>query len=289
MRSPLLALLLLPAAAGAAPKQRIAATDLPRVKAVEAFPEPSPFATLSVELDAQGGLSLDGTRATLDEVDARILFVTEQRGIHLRRKGGDQAERLPTGMEASPVVVHLRVHKDAPWRHVQYLLTLLAQRRAYRTEFVATDAAGKEGVVRAWLPLDVRGEGGLELGEEEETEKAPPERPGVLTLTFLAEGERDAKFQGKPVRAPGAIAFAVGKKKTPDRERFLSMVAEELGARKVRTLEVRAEGRVPAGEVVAAVGEARAAGQERVDLYRPVALGSELRSAPALPYPEPSR
>jgi len=283
VRFPLLALLLLPAAAGARPKPRVAATDLPRVRKVEPFPVPSPFETFTVELDAKGGLSVDGTRATLDEVDARLLFVTEQRAIALRRKGEPGMEKLPTG-EASPVHVHLRVHKDAPWRHVQWLLTLFAERRVFKTEFVATDGDGKEGLFPAWLPLGAAGDGGLLIDGEEETEKAPPERPGVLTLTLLAEGERDVEYQGKPVRAPGAVAFAAGKRKTSDREKFARMIAEE--AHKAKMVEVRVEGRIAVGQVLSVADDARANGLEKIDLYRPVPVPHALRSSPSLPWPE---
>ena len=282
------ALLLLAAAAAAAPKQKVATADLPVVRKVDGFPELSPFVSATVELDAEGVFHLAGRRATLNEVDAYVLRTTEQRAIHLRRQGEEGTVKLPGDVEGSPVHVHLRVHRDAPWRHVQWLLTLLAQQGAYRTEFVAVDAAGEEGVVRAWLPLDVAAEGGLVLPEddEDETEQAPRARPGVLTVTLLAEGEREAAYRGETVRAPGGPAFAVGKRKTSDRERFARILAEELRRAKAKTVEIRAERRMPTGEVVRAIDEVRAAGHERVDVYRPTAVPLALRGRAALPYPE---
>jgi hypothetical protein len=58
VRLPLLALLLLPVAADAAPKQRLKPADLPRARKVDPFPPFSPFSTLTIELDAQGPVAL---------------------------------------------------------------------------------------------------------------------------------------------------------------------------------------------------------------------------------------
>jgi len=282
------ALLLLAAAAAAGPKPGVAPADLPVVKKVEDFPELSPFVSVTVELDAEGAFHIGGRPATLNEVDAYVLRTTEQRAIQLRRKGEPGMETLPTGIEASPVHVHLRVHRDAPWRHVQWLLTMLAEQHAYKTGFVAVDAAGKEGIVRAWLPLDTTEEGGVVLpeGDEDETERAPRARPGVVTITLLAEGEKEATYRGETVKAPGAVGFAVGRRKTSDRAKFLRYLADELRGGKVKTVEIRAERRMPVGEVVQAIDEVRAAGHDRVDVYRPLAVPRALRQRASLPYPE---
>jgi biopolymer transport protein ExbD len=254
---------------------------------VTAFPAPSPFSSVLLELDQKGGVYFAGGRVTLDEVEAQVIRATEQHAIFLRRQGKPGMEKLANNREVSFVEIHLRVHKEAPWRHVQLLMTLLAEMRTPRISFVAVDGAGKEGLVAAPLPLDVASEGGVTLGEEEETATAPVEQPGVLTVTLLAEGERDATFAGRPVRAPAATAYAVGKKKTSDRAKFATMLGDEARAKRPKYVEVRAEPRIPAGEVLAVLDAARAAGVERVDLYRPVVLGRDLRSAPSLPYPAP--
>jgi hypothetical protein len=245
--------------------------------------------SVTIELDAQGALFVAGSRATLHEVEAAVLRATEARASYLRGKGQAGLERLPSGIQASKVEMLLRVHRDAPWRHVQWLQTLLGELRAPKIGFVAVDGTGAEGVVRAPLPLDAADEGGIELGDEEETTKPPPARAGFLTLTLIAEGEREAVFAGKPVRAPGSLAYAVGKRKVGDRAKFETILAEELRSGKVRTIEVRAEGRIPAGEVIRTVAEASAARPERLDAYRPVPLPRDLRGVPALPYPEPIR
>jgi biopolymer transport protein ExbD len=286
MRSPLLALLLLPAA-WAAPEPKVAAKDLAPAREVLPFPAASPFSCVLLELDAKGGVYFTRSRVTLDEVEANVVRATEQRAIFLRGKGQPGMEKLPNNREVSFVEVHLRVHKEAPWRHVQLLMTLLAELRTPRISFVQTDGAGQEGLVPAPLPLDVVSEGGLVIDEEEETNTAPPETPGVLTVTLLAEGERDGTFAGKAVRVPAATAFAVGKRRTTDRAKFATMLADEARAKQPKVLEVRAEARIAAGEVLAALDAARAAGVARVDLYRPVVLGQAVRSAPALPYPDP--
>jgi len=269
-----------------APKPKLKPEDLPRVSKVQALGKMTPFERVTVELDDQGQLFVDGRLFTLNEVGAHVLRYSEERAGYRKRQKEEPYDTLPSGIEGSNVRILLRVHKDAPWRHVQWLLSLLAEQRAYKTEFLAVDGNGREGTVPAWLPLDEAAEGGIVFPEDDadETTTAPREKQNTLTATVIAEGKRAITFAGKPAEGPASLAWALDRRKTADREKFFGWLREEAGGK--RTLDIRAHAKAPAGEVVAIVDAARAAGSERIDLYHAEIASRAERGLKRLPYPD---
>ena len=280
------ALLLLAATAAALPGLKVKAERLPVVTTVTGIRRPTPFQYATVELDAKGRLYLGGSRATLHEVDAFVLRTTEERSTFNKRKGKPGYDTLPSGMTGSNVEIHLRIDRDAPWRHVQWLLSVLGAQRAYKTEFVARDRAGSEGVVKVWLPFDEAEAGGIDFAEgaADETTKAPKPKKNTVTVTLIAEGIVPIKFAGRPANGPRCIAYAVGKRKTKERDKFEGWMRDDL--RNKKTLEIRAHGKVPFHEVMAVVDVARAGGHERIDLYRAAVPTRAQRALKQLPYPK---
>mgnify|MGYP006908220676 FL=1 len=98
---------------------------------------------LTVTLTADGRILVARRQVDLDGLSAALHAAAVER------------EPLPgSSLYAARLVVRLRVDRAAPWQHVQWLLTLLAEERVWRTRFVYADPVFGE-VDREWnLPRD---------------------------------------------------------------------------------------------------------------------------------------
>lgn len=280
------------AALAAAKDKPVDAKHLPVVHAV-AEPAPlEPFSRMTFHLDAQGRLSFDGKRFTINEFNQTIVRHTEFRGVHLKRKGKPALDDLGGDVKGSPVHVMLRVHKCAPWHHVAWLLMAMQEQRAYKSEFIAVDETGKEGVVRSWIPLGKEVEGGITFdAEDDEDEAKPPPPPpkGTVLVSLLAAGKREHEYGGKKVDAPASVTYAVGKSRVGKLKALRGRVKQAFGTAKRKAksprVEIRAGARVPFGEVVRVFDLLRQDGYERIEFGGLPIPNRRVRMAKPLPYP----
>lgn len=287
-----LALVLFAAAAAAGPKPpKVKSADLPQAAKVEKMVALTPFSRVVFELDADGRLFWEGRASTLNEFDKTVLRHTEQRGIHLRRKPGKKGtEKLNDELEGSPVHVILRVHRQAPWRHVQWLMMVLQEQRAHKAEFYARTKNGREGVVKAWLTLGTAVSDEMEISadDEDETKKPPPAQAGTVAVTLLEAGAASRRFAGRTVPAPAGVTWAVGRERVQEFNDLAGTVAAafSVAKRKSKTprIEIRAGPRIPHGEVVRVLDLLRK--YEHIDFGGAEVPSRRVRMAPTLPYPE---
>lgn len=166
-------------------------------------------------------------------------------------------ERTPLGFSVSRLRVDLLVDRDASWRHVQWLMTVCAERWMPRLAFVVGGPGGPYGLDAA-LPVDA----GL------------PEVPHVRVKVQTVAGAR-YKFGDEESEELASVARYLAKAKK---------AAEEKGA-PLRG-EVKAGARTPFHEVAKLLAEFRQAGYENVDFYGTAVLDNDMREAAVLPKPE---
>lgn len=287
-----LAPLLLCASIAAGKEKPFPAEHLPSVAKVEQPAPLEPFSRMTFQLDAHGRLSFEGRLFTLNEFSKTILRHTEFRSVELKRKGKPPLDDLGGDVEGSNVEVLLRVHREAPWRQVTWMLMVMQEERAYKSEFVARDGDGREGVVRAWIPLGKKVEGGIEFDaddEEDEAKPPPPPPRGTVLVTLLASGARPREYGDGEVDAPEEIQYAVGKKKmrlSALRTNVRSAFRSERGKAKSPRIEIRAAARVPHGAVLEVLDLLRLDAYERIEFGDLPIPDREVRMAKPLPYPK---
>jgi biopolymer transport protein ExbD len=105
-----------------------------------------------LNIDNRGGLLWKGNRVTLDEMGTILQSARDRYDIKMKQKGLTGLEDIGGGRKASKLFVLLRADKDAPWQHVQWLMTIMAEQRIYKLQFATkqfkdgyiSDAEAKE-------------------------------------------------------------------------------------------------------------------------------------------------
>jgi hypothetical protein len=97
-----------------------------------------PHDRVVISVDGKGFVHCMGKRVTLDGL---VTHVIERK--KLLDKTGQGFEKLPHGGFVSKMHALLRIDRDAPWIHVQWLLTLLAEQRIYKIQFAVKRAADR--------------------------------------------------------------------------------------------------------------------------------------------------
>lgn len=197
-------------------------------------------------------------QASLSEVGEhleRAATSFDERETAAGRSGYD---RSPTGVAVSRLRVDLFVDRDAKWVHLQWIMTVCAERRMPRLALVVGGAGGPFRLDAA-LPVDA----GLA--------EVPHVKVGVLVKA--GEPTRYAFGGGESEELASVARYLAAAKKA----------AEATGA-PVRG-EVKAPARAPFREVAKLLAEFRQAGYEHVDFYGAPVPGDDVRNAAELPQP----
>ncbi len=88
-----------------------------------------------LNIDVYGGLMWKGKSVTLDELGTVLATSRDKYESKMRQLNKSGMEDLPGGGQASKLFVLLRADKDAPWQHVQWLMTIMAEQRLYKLQF----------------------------------------------------------------------------------------------------------------------------------------------------------
>lgn len=88
-----------------------------------------------LNIDKYGGLMWKGKQVNLDELGTVLGTARDRYELKMRQKGESGIEDLPGGGKASKLYVLLRADKDAPWQHVQWLMTIMAEQKLYKLQF----------------------------------------------------------------------------------------------------------------------------------------------------------
>ncbi len=88
-----------------------------------------------LNIDVYGGLMWKGKDVNLDELGTVLGTARDKYELKMRQAGKSGTEQLPGGGTASKLYVLLRADKDAPWQHVQWLMTVMAEQKLYKLQF----------------------------------------------------------------------------------------------------------------------------------------------------------
>jgi biopolymer transport protein ExbD len=88
-----------------------------------------------LNIDVYGGLMWKGKQVNLDELGTVLGTARDRYELKMHQKGESGMEDLPGGGKASKLFVLLRADKDAPWQHVQWLMTIMAEQKLYKLQF----------------------------------------------------------------------------------------------------------------------------------------------------------
>ena len=183
-------------------------------------------------------------------------------------------ETLREGVQVSRLFVLLRVDRDAPWQHVQSLLSTLAEHKYYKVQFGVQRADAPaptpprfEAKLKAWLPT----------AEDEMLDEAVVEPEDAIVLIRVGIGTRRENREtrgGKNnelIRVPATVKYHVRGRDTKDLDELTGWIVEHIeedaeewkGAQMLG--EIKAAPKVPFRIVVEVLNRMRAAGLERVD------------------------
>jgi biopolymer transport protein ExbD len=99
-----------------------------------------------LNIDVYGGLMWKGKPVNMDELGTVLSSARDKYELKMRQEGKSGMEDLPGGGKASKLYVLLRADKDAPWQHVQWLMTIMSEQRLYKLQFATKKF--KDGFIR---------------------------------------------------------------------------------------------------------------------------------------------
>ena len=88
-----------------------------------------------LNVDVYGSLMWKGKNVSMDELGTVLATARDKYELKMRQEGKTGTEELPGGGKASKLYVLLRADKDAPWQHVQWLMTIMAEQKLYKLQF----------------------------------------------------------------------------------------------------------------------------------------------------------
>jgi biopolymer transport protein ExbD len=88
-----------------------------------------------LNLDKYGQILWKSRVITLEELGTVLGNLRDRYEIKMKNLGKSGTEELPGGGKASKLYVLLRADKDAPWQHVQWLMTIMAEQKLYKLQF----------------------------------------------------------------------------------------------------------------------------------------------------------
>jgi biopolymer transport protein ExbD len=283
---------------------KLAPLTLPVASHGVADKDDDPCDRVICEIDALGRVHVAGQPGTLD---ALVSHVIERKKRYDEKTKGKGYEKLPHGGLASRLYALLRVHKDVPWQHVQWLLTLLAEQRIYRIQFAVKRVADRsyrreeatalgakwvdrappekprlEAKLKSFLPTDKGLLGGW---------KQPPEIVVGVHIVCTQHGQGRWGPDARVVELPTALEYRFGDRVAKN----LGEVAQWIRDAKRATAgvqppvpvvgQIKAGHKVPFKHVVALLNRFREHGIGHVDFYGTSIPGKELRKVAHLPYP----
>jgi biopolymer transport protein ExbD len=246
---------------------------------------------------------------SLDELYRCLTAATRVYDMIQRRKGRSGYEKFVSG-SVTRLGVRLRVDKDAPWAHVEWIHTILAERHIWNVQ-LAVKARADRGYPReeaqrlgavwkdippdassATLPANLPNDAAVDLS------KLPPKKPQkIVTLVVkIAEDETEmrawGRARGERVPMPTRVHYEFANQKTPlsnieKRIREASAVAR--GQKAEIATRVMAELKVPFKHVVAVLDRFRAAGHGDIWWAGTAFPTPAVRVMKPLPYPDPSK
>ena len=242
-----------------------------------------------ISLNRLGQVHVKGKKTTLHGM---VEHVEERMEVYdrIQKAVGKSGYEKVGGANASRMFALLRVDKDVPWIHVQWLMLLLVEQRIYKVQFAVKQKDGPdpkppalESKLKAHLPTD---KGILAGGKE------PPGEIKII-VHIVARQEMPAKWgpDGVPVNKPTAFLYRFGDRTSSSLNAAAKWIRDAkkaaAGAKGVPVIgEIQAGHKVPFHQIASLLNEFRAEGLEHVDFFGTAIPHQSLRKLPYLPYPK---
>lgn len=257
-------------------------------------------ARVILTLDGNGRITHEGRSHSIDEVGSALDSKNRLHDAIKRRKGLSGYEQLPGGGRASTLHVLIRADRDAPWLHVAWLMTIMAEQRMYKLHFgvkLTADRAYSEreaaalGAKRMDVapPAQPRFEGEFKAFLPTDSGVRDPK----VSVLIVAQEEKRVLWgpagSREPVSVPTTVVYRVGKRESQsldDVAKWIDQaqkVAVDMGIPLAG--EIKARNRVPFKYVVAVLNRLRKGGVRRIDFFGVAIPNSRFRRRATLPYP----
>ena len=230
---------------------------------------------VTVELTRYGLIRSGGKVVNLDQFAEALHEAAIAYDVKMKAKGKSGWESIPGagGFRASRMNLVIRADKEAPWQHIQWLLTAAARQRYYKIYYGATRDDGKPGRVKAFLPTDKA------LGGQQ---------PIVVSVHLIVRKEEPRVWAGQQINAPTEFRFRHGKRESKDIKavtRWVDEAKKTIAPNGNFRGEIKAGHKVPFRLIVGALERIHAAGMQRVDFFGTQIAHEKLRKKMRLPYP----
>ena len=220
-----------------------------------------------IHLSKQGEIVIGKEQVSLKQLAGKVSVSAAAAGRH----------EVEAGVRASNLYVLLRIDRDAPWQHVQWILTILAEEKVYRTAFAVST-----GKLNAHLPVD-RAVCGV---------TDPPQEIKVA-IHIVARKEKPEMFGPaeamQQVTKPCEVKYRFGDRESRDLAAVTKWIQDANRAaqgEKVTIVgEIKAGHKVPFAYIVSVLDEFHSAGNKDVQFFGTQIPTKALRAKKNLPYP----
>ena len=234
---------------------------------------------IAIELTKNGEVRWKGKAVTLKKLAAGLKEAKRAFDQEMKKTGRSGYEKIGPGVKASSLFALLRVDRDAPWVHVQWLLYTLAAQRIYKTQFAVADGRRLD----CWLPTD-RG-----------TFRPLAKPVNDVLVSILIQGRKEVEREFGPadrrikVIVPTAVVYTFDGQsaKLADMSKWIAPAKAAAAAKNTIVIgEIKAGQKTPFKYVVAVLDRFHADGLRRTQFYGTRIPGPGLREMVALPYPK---
>jgi biopolymer transport protein ExbD len=90
---------------------------------------------LILNVDTKGQVLHRSKAISLDELSTVLKDQIRLYNVKMKDRGKTGEVEISPGVKASKLSVLLRADRDTPWQHVQWLMTVMAERKLYKLQF----------------------------------------------------------------------------------------------------------------------------------------------------------
>ncbi|MHC4222688.1 MAG: hypothetical protein ACYSUN_01745 [Planctomycetota bacterium] len=241
--------------------------------------DPNQFASQKEASRLKSGL----TQVSLDGLAVHLIQAKQIYDLRQKAKGASGIEDLGQGNLASRLYVVIWADKRAPWRHVEWILTICAEQKYYKTQ-LAVKGPKATTTLDAFLPID-RG-----------IRPIPREPPNEIHVVALLRGAKEKEVEWGPkearvrVRVPTGLRVRIGDREVADLaplEKFIKSgrKAAEGTPNTILVGQIQASSKTSVQQVVTPLDWYRAQKYPHVHIWSAPIPTLEIRLMKALPYP----
>jgi biopolymer transport protein ExbD len=233
-------------------------------EASQAKPDPGKYADdrLIIQVTKEGKTVVNGRALSGKELGQYLDFQKRQYDLRRRTEGKSGFEEVAPGVKASRLYVLIQADRETPWKHVQELMVVLAERKIHKVQFAVQKEGDRAMRIDRFLPTD-RG-----------VEPIPAEPHNEIVVAVEILIRKEIQKEGWPEPKPFSFRYRYGGQETGSLEavgKWISGAKKACeGAQNTRVIgRVRAHRKVPFQQIVAVLDRFLAAGLTDVDFEAP--------------------